>query len=116
VLKKVPEIQFNDDKDGKPVSIHNIIGKRPIAAFGNSDGDLAMLQYTGLPNKGKRLCLFVHHTDDAREYAYDRESKVGHLDKGLDAAAQNNWVVVDMKNEWNKIFPFDKAEKAAKAD
>lgn len=113
VLKKVPEIQFNDDKDGKPVSIHNIIGKRPIAAFGNSDGDLAMLQYTGLGDSGKRLCLFVHHTDDAREYAYDRESKVGHLDKGLDAAAQNNWVVVDMKNEWNKIFPFDKAEKAA---
>lgn len=116
VLKKVPEIQFNDDKDGKPVSIHNIIGKRPIAAFGNSDGDLAMLQYTGLSDKGRRLCLFVHHTDDVREYAYDRESKVGHLEKGLDAAAQNNWVVVDMKNEWNKIFPFDKEEKSAKAD
>lgn len=116
VLKKVPEIQFNDDKDGKPVSIHNVIGKRPIAAFGNSDGDLAMLQYTGLGDKGKRLCLFVHHTDDVREYAYDRESKVGHLEKGLDAAAQHNWVVVDMKNEWNKIFPFDKAEKSAKVD
>lgn len=116
VLTKIPEIAFNDDKDGKPVGIHNIIGKRPIAAFGNSDGDLAMLQYTGLGGNGKRLCLYVHHTDDVREYAYDRDSKVGRLDKGLDAAAENNWIVVDMKNEWNRIFPFDQAEKAAQAE
>ena len=84
-----------------------MIGERPIAAFGNSDGDLAMLQYTGLGDDSKRLCLFVHHTDDVREYAYDRNSKIGRLDKGLTEAAAHNWVVVDMKNDWNRIFPFD---------
>ena len=104
VLVKLPEINFIDDKDTKPVGIHQFIGKRPIAAFGNSDGDLQMLQWTAA-GEGKRLMLYVHHTDAEREWAYDRESHIGGLDKGLDEAIEKGWTVVDMKNDWQKIYP-----------
>jgi phosphoglycolate phosphatase-like HAD superfamily hydrolase len=107
VLLRLPEIDFIDDKSGKPVGIHRFIGRRPILAFGNSDGDFEMLQYT-TAGKGPRLGLIVHHTDAEREYAYDRDSPVGRLDKALDAAPKNGWVVVDMKKEWKVIFPFEK--------
>jgi len=106
VLVKLPEINFIDDKEGKPVGIHQFIGKRPIAAFGNSDGDLQMLQWTAA-GKGKRLMLYVRHTDAEREWAYDRESSIGRLDKGLDEANEKGWTVVDMKNDWKVIYPFE---------
>jgi phosphoserine phosphatase len=106
VLVKLPEINFIDDKEGKPVGIHQYIGKRPIAAFGNSDGDLQMLQYTAAGD-GTRFMLYVHHTDAEREWAYDRESSIGRLDKGLDEAKEKGWVVVDMKNDWKVIYPFE---------
>jgi hypothetical protein len=106
ILFRLPEVNFIDDKAGKPVGIDNHIGRRPIAAFGNSDGDLEMLQWTTLTD-GARFGLIVHHTDAEREYAYDRKTEFGHLDKALDAAAINNWTVVDMKNDWKTIFPFD---------
>ncbi len=104
VLVKLPEIIFIDDKEGKPVGIHQFIGTTPIATFGNSDGDLQMLQWTAAGD-GKRLMVFIHHTDDEREWAYDRESSIGKLDKGLDEANEKGWTVVDMKNDWNKIYP-----------
>jgi len=104
VLVKLPEIALNDDKEGKPVGIQRHIGRRPLAAFGNSDGDLAMLQWTAA-GPGPRFCLYVHHTDAEREYAYDRASHIGRLDKGLDEAAAKGWTVVDMKNDWKTIFP-----------
>jgi len=103
-LFRLPEINFIDDKVGKPVGINQHIGRRPIAAFGNSDGDLEMLQYTTLSG-GPRFGLIVHHTDAEREYAYDRKSQFGKLDKALDAAADNKWTVVDMKNDWKRVFP-----------
>jgi hypothetical protein len=106
ILVKLPEINFIDDKEGKPVGIHQFIGKRPIAAFGNSDGDLQMLQWTAA-GEGKRLMLYVHHTDAEREWAYDRESSIGRLDKGLDEANEKGWTVVDMKNDWKVIYPFE---------
>jgi hypothetical protein len=107
VLVRVPELNFIDDKAGKPVGIHSHIGRRPIAAFGNSDGDLQMLQWT-CAGPGARLCLYVHHTDGDREWAYDRGSAVGRLDKGLDEARTRGWTVADMKRDWKVIFPFDK--------
>ena len=103
VIVKTPELFFMDDKEGKPVGIQRQIGRRPIAAFGNSDGDLQMLQWTCIAD-GARLCLYVHHTDAEREWAYDRESHIGKLDKGLDEAKTRGWTVVDMKNDWKKIF------------
>ena len=106
VLLRLPEIDFIDDKVGKPVGINQHIGRRPLAAFGNSDGDLEMLQYTTLSG-GPRFGLLVHHTDAEREYAYDRKSHFGKLDKALDAAALNKWTVVSMKTDWKKIFPGD---------
>ena len=106
VLFRLPEMNFIDDKAGKPVGINAHIGRRPIAAFGNSDGDLEMLQWTTLGAGGPRLGLIVHHTDAEREYAYDRQSHIGRLDKALDAAAVNRWTVVDMKRDWKRIFPF----------
>ena len=106
VLLKLPNVVLNDDKDGKPVGIQRHIGRRPIAAFGNSDGDLQMLQWT-CNTPGLRLCLFVHHTDGAREWAYDRTSQIGKLDKGLDEASDRGWTVVDMRNDWKKVFPFE---------
>jgi phosphoglycolate phosphatase-like HAD superfamily hydrolase len=106
VLVKLPEIDFIDDKEGKPVGIQRHIGRRPIAAFGNSDGDLQMLQWTAA-GEGARLCLYVHHTDGEREWAYDRDSSVGRLDKGLDEAASRGWTIVDMKRDWRRVFAFE---------
>jgi phosphoserine phosphatase len=103
-LFRLPEVNFVDDGPGKPVGINQHIGLRPIAAFGNSDGDLQMLQWTTEAG-GRRLGVVVHHTDAEREYAYDRESKVGHLDKALEAAKVDRWTVVDMKRDWKTIFP-----------
>ncbi|MCG8586553.1 MAG: haloacid dehalogenase-like hydrolase [Pirellulales bacterium] len=109
VLMRLPKINFIDDKAGKPVGIGQHIGRRPILAFGNSDGDLEMLQYT-TGGSGARLGLIVHHTDAKREYAYDRDSTVGKLDKAWDLAPKNGWVIVDMKSDWNRIFPWEAAE------
>ncbi len=104
VLMRLPAVNFIDDKAGKPVGINEHIGRRPIAAFGNSDGDLQMLQWT-TAGAGARLGLIVHHTDAAREYAYDRKSTFGRLDQALDQAKGNGWIVVDMKNDWKTIYP-----------
>jgi haloacid dehalogenase-like hydrolase len=106
-LFRLPEVNFIDDGVGKPVGINEYIGRRPIAAFGNSDGDLEMLQWTTMSG-GPHLGLLVHHTDAEREYAYDRKSTFGKLDKALDAAAVNQWTVVDMKRDWKVIFPSEK--------
>jgi phosphoserine phosphatase len=105
-LFRLAEVNFIDDKAGKPVGINEFIGRRPIAAFGNSDGDLEMLQWTTMAD-GRRLGLIVHHTDAEREYAYDRNVTLGRLDKALDIAAMSKWVVVDMKNDWKRIFAFE---------
>jgi phosphoserine phosphatase len=105
-LLRLPEIDFINDKGGKPVGINEFIGRRPIAAFGNSDGDLEMLQWTTLAG-GVSLGLIIHHTDAMREYAYDRNTSFGRLDKALDAAAINKWTVVDMKHDWKRIFAFE---------
>jgi phosphoglycolate phosphatase-like HAD superfamily hydrolase len=107
VLVKLPEVNSIDDKTGKPINIQQYIGRRPIASFGNSDGDLQMLQWTTAGN-GARLALIVHHTDAVREYAYDRKSSIGKLDKALDVAIANGWAVVDMKNDWQVIYPPEK--------
>jgi hypothetical protein len=104
VLLRLPEIDHIDDKAGKPVGIHKFIGRRPIAAFGNSDGDLQMLQWA-TSGPGRRLGVIVHHTDGEREVAYDRESSIGRLDVALDEAPERGWVVVDMKQDWKTIFP-----------
>ncbi len=107
LLFRLPDLNFIDDKTGKPIGINEHIGRRPIAAFGNSDGDLEMLQWATLGTGGARFGLIVHHTDAEREYAYDRQSHFGKLDVALDAAAVNRWTVVDMKNDWKRIFAFD---------
>ncbi|MGY2808454.1 HAD family hydrolase [Bradyrhizobium sp. USDA 4506] len=104
VLMKEAKVEFIDDGPGKPVGINRFIGRRPIFAFGNSDGDLQMLQWT-MAGSGTRFAGIVHHTDEVREYAYDRQSNVGKLDKALDAAAAGGWTVVDMKQDWKEIFP-----------
>ena len=104
VLVRLPEINFIDDKAGKPVGIQQHIGRRPIAAFGNSDGDLQMLQWTAA-GPGPRFCLYVHHTDAEREWAYDRQSHIGQLDKGLDEAVTKGWSIADMKRDWRAIYP-----------
>jgi hypothetical protein len=106
VIVRLPELDFIDDKEGKPVAINKFIGKRPVAAFGNSDGDLQMPQWTAA-GEGARFMMYVHHTDEEREWAYDRESHIGRLDEGLDEANERGWTVVDMKNDWNKIYPFE---------
>ena len=110
VLMKLPAVDFVDDKEGKPVGIQTHIGRRPIAAFGNSDGDHQMLQWTAA-GPGPRLCLIVHHTDAEREWAYDRVSPMGKLDKALDEAKERGWTVVSMKNDWKTIFPQEPKEK-----
>lgn len=97
-------LEFNDDKEGKPIGISQHIGRRPIAAFGNSDGDLQMLQWT-TAGSGPRLGVIVHHTDAEREWAYDRDSSIGKLSEALDQAPQRGWVVVDMKQDWKQVFP-----------
>ena len=104
VLVRLPKINFIDDKEGKPVGINAHIGRRPIAAFGNSDGDLQMLQWT-TAGDGERFALLVHHTDADREWAYDRKSHIGKLDKALDEANAKGWTVVDMKKDWKVLFP-----------
>jgi len=104
VLVRMPKIDFINDKAGKPVGIYEHIGRRPILAFGNSDSDIQMIEYT-MAGEGRRLGLFVHHTDAEREYAYDRKSHVGTLDKVLDIATENDWIVVDMKRDWKQVFP-----------
>ena len=104
VLIKLPEIDFIDDKEGKPIAIQSRIGRRPIAAFGNSDGDLQMLQWT-MAGGGARLALFVHHDDATREFAYDRTDKLQQFDKGWDEAVAKGWTVVSMKNDWKTVFP-----------
>lgn len=109
VIMKTPDLVLNDDKEGKPVGIQRHIGRRPIAAFGNSDGDLQMLEWTCSP-PGARLCLLVHHTDAKREWAYDRTSHVGRLDKALDEAAARGWTIVDMKHDWKTVFPQEDAQ------
>jgi len=106
VLVKLPEIDFIDDKSGKPVGIQKHIGRCPIFAFGNSDGDLQMLQWTAA-GSGARFMGLVHHTDAEREWAYDRKSSVGRLDKALDEAQTKGWTIVNMKNEWKRVFPFE---------
>ena len=105
VLVRQPRVEFVDDGAGKPVGISRAIGRRPIAAFGNSDGDLQMLQYAAAGG-GARLALVVHHTDAEREWAYDRTSRVGKLDRALDEATATGWVVVDMKRDWKRVYPF----------
>jgi hypothetical protein len=107
VLLKLPAVNFIDDKDGKPVGINEHIGRRPVMAFGNSDGDLQMLQWTAASG-GSRYCLYVHHDDAEREYAYDRKDALAKLDKGWDEAVAKGWTVVSMKDDWKIIFPFEK--------
>jgi hypothetical protein len=102
-LVRLPELNFIDDNAGKVVGINQHIGRRPIAAFGNSDGDLQMLQWTAA-GPGARFCLYVHHTDAAREWAYDRQSPIGRFDKGLDEAKAKGWTVVSMKDDWKEVF------------
>ena len=104
VLMKTAEVEFVDDGPGKPVGINRFIGRRPIFAFGNSDGDLQMLQWTAAGG-GARFMGIVHHTDAEREYAYDRQSHVGRLDKALDEGRARGWTFADMKRDWRVIFP-----------
>jgi phosphoserine phosphatase len=106
-LMRQPKLEFLDDGPGKPVAINKVIGRRPILAFGNSDGDQQMLQWTAA-GQGRRLMGLVHHTDGEREWAYDRKSHVGRLDKALDEALTKGWVVVDMKRDWKVIYPFQR--------
>lgn len=105
VLIRSPEIDFIDDKAGKPIAIHRAIGRRPVFAAGNSDGDFEMLEWTTSAS-GPHLGLIVHHTDSGREWAYDRQSPVGRLDRALGAAQTRGWIVVDMKKNWKTIYPF----------
>ena len=106
VLFRLPEVNFINDGPGKPVAINEQIGQHPLAAFGNSDGDLQMLQWATMTGPGPHLGMLVHHTDAEREYAYDRKSDFGRLDKALDAAPAMGWVVIDMKKDWNRVFAF----------
>ncbi len=105
VLVRLPEVLFIDDGDGKPVAIQTFVGRRPLLAFGNSDGDLQMLEWTAA-GSGARFMGLVHHTDAVREWAYDRTSQIGHLDQALDEAQSNGWTVVDMKDDWRRLFAF----------
>ncbi len=102
----LPELDYNNDKEGKPLNIQKIIGKKPVFSSGNSDGDLQMMQYAA-SNEYKSFMLYVHHTDSIREWAYDRESHIGRLDKGLDQALNDGWTVIDMEKDWKVIYPFE---------
>jgi phosphoglycolate phosphatase-like HAD superfamily hydrolase len=106
VLMKLPKVEFIDDGPGKPVGINRFIGRRPVFAFGNSDGDHQMLQYTA-GGAGARLMAILHHTDAEREWAYDRTSRIGKLDKALDEGLRRGWTIVDMKRDWKKVFAFE---------
>ncbi|WP_339633747.1 HAD family hydrolase [Bizionia echini] len=107
VIKRLPKIDFIDDKAGKPVGINRFIGRKPVFASGNSDGDLQMLQWTD-SNRYKSFQLYLHHTDADREWAYDRDSHIGKLDQGLDEAREKGWTVINMKEDWKIIYPFQK--------
>jgi hypothetical protein len=107
VLMKDAKVEFIDDGPGKPVGINRFIGRRPIFAYGNSDGDLQMLQWTAA-GTGARFMGIVHHTDAEREWAYDRNSRIGKLDKALDEALTKGWAIIDMKRDWKTIYPFQK--------
>jgi phosphoserine phosphatase len=110
VIWKLPSVEFVDDAGGKPVGIHHHIGRRPVIAIGNSDGDLDMLRWTDagdLPS----LCILIRHTDAQREWAYDRDSRIGHLDKALDHAAAHNWLVIDMARDWDRIYPWSPSSR-----
>lgn len=102
-INRLPELEFIDDKEGKPIGINRFIGKVPVFAAGNSDGDLQMLLYSDTKNPS--LQLYIHHTDSIREWAYDRKSHIGKLDMGLDEASKHGWLVIDMANDWNRVFP-----------
>jgi phosphoserine phosphatase len=106
VLVREPKVDFIDDKEGKPVGIQKFIGRRPVFAFGNSDGDRQMLEWTAA-GEGSRFVALVHHTDGEREWAYDRSSPIGRLDQALDEAVARGWTVVDMKSDWKRVFPFE---------
>jgi len=105
-IRRLPELDFIDDKEGKPVGINRFIGRKPIFCSGNSDGDLQMMQYTD-SNEDLSFMLYLHHTDAEREWAYDRESHIGRLDKGLDQAIEKGWTVIDMKTDWKVVYPFE---------
>ncbi len=109
MIINLPEIEFVDNKERKPIGIDRFIGRRPVFSVGNSDDDLAMMEYTAAGN-GVRFMMYVHHTDSVREWAYDRNINMGQLNKGLDAAHENGWTVVDMKNDWKVIYPFEQAK------
>jgi len=106
VIKRMPEIEFIDDKEGKPLNIQKIIGKKPVFSCGNSDGDLQMMEYAA-SGQYKSFMLYLHHTDGVREWAYDRESHIGRLDKGLDEANEKGWTVIDMAKDWKVVYPFE---------
>lgn len=106
VIMRIPEVNFIVDKAGKPVGIHQHIGRRPVMAFGNSDGDLQMLQWT-CTRQGPSFCAYVHHTDGKREWAYDKDSSIGRLAKGMDEAKARSWTVIDMSEDWGKVFAYD---------
>ena len=106
VIRKLPEVDFIDDKEGKPIAINKHIGRKPLFSCGNSDGDLAMMQWTA-SGSGKRFMLYLHHTDSIREWAYDRNSPVGRLDKGLDAAQSEGWEIANMETDWKIVYPFN---------
>ncbi len=108
VLVRQPKLNFYNDKDDKPVGINNFIGRRPIAAFGNSDGDFAMLEWVA-GGAGARFALIVHHDDAEREFAYDREAGLAKLARGLDEGPKRGWTLVSMKKDWKRVFPFDAA-------
>lgn len=107
VIYRLPEINFIDDKAAKPVGIEQHIGRRPVFTAGNSDGDYEMLQWTSTGTGFPRFGMIVHHTDEVREWAYDRESHIGRLNRGLDDAGTYHWVIVDMKSDWKKVYTFD---------
>lgn len=106
VIMRLPEIDFIDDKQGKPLGINKFIGRKPVFASGNSDGDLQMMQWTA-SGEGLRFMLYLHHTDSIREWAYDRKSNIGRLDKGLDEAQKEDWTIINMKDDWKVIYPFE---------
>jgi phosphoglycolate phosphatase-like HAD superfamily hydrolase len=110
VIRRLPELDFINDKEGKPEGINRFIGRKPVFASGNSDGDLQMMRWAA-SNKLKSFMLYVHHTDSAREWVYDRESSVGRLDKGLDEANEKGWTIIDMKKDWKVIYPFQLTKK-----
>lgn len=107
VIYRLPEINFIDDRAAKPVGIEQHIGRRPVFTAGNSDGDYEMLQWTSTGTGFPRFGMIVHHTDEVREWAYDRESHIGRLNRGLDDAGTYHWVIVDMKSDWKKVYTFD---------